>query len=252
MQQINTIIVDDEAAAIKTLRGMLAGFCPQVNVVGDGTSVEQAVQLTETHRPDLVFLDIEMPPMGSGFDFLRLAKPINFEVIFTTAYPQHAIKAINLTQPLAYLIKPYSVTDLVDAVDVATKKILDRPQKLPTGTEEQGFIIPGSKKGNLVLRYKEVVCCQADKMLTQLYLQRNGTFEKANGFISLGELENSLPDTFFLRIHNSYIINLSHVTSFDLSSRAGVVYLTNGMEVPVSGNNVKIFKERFDLFFLGK
>ena len=129
MHRIRTLLIEDESAALSTLRGMLMAFCPEIEIVGECTSVSSAVQQTAELKPELVFLDIEMPPLGNGFDFIRLSKFKDFKVIFSTAYPQYALKAINEIQPLAYLIKPFSVADLADAVQKSVQSILAPPLK---------------------------------------------------------------------------------------------------------------------------
>ncbi len=118
MKRINAIVVDDEIGAVHTLRGMLEEYCPMVNIIAAANTVEQGVRVAKQYRPDIVFLDIEIPPNGNGFDFLRQTEDCDFNIIFTTAYAHYAIQAINDVQPVAYLVKPYRVAELGQPVPI--------------------------------------------------------------------------------------------------------------------------------------
>jgi two-component system, LytTR family, response regulator len=248
---LKVLIVDDEEGAIDTLRGMLNEFCPEVTIVGTAISVAKAIALTEELMPDLVFLDIELSPLGGGFDYLKILKNINFQVIFTTAYPQYAVKAINVIQPLAYLIKPYSVSELVDAVHRATDKKQLSLVKPELSTTEHGIIISGGKKGNIVLRYTEITFCRADKMLSDIFVQREGKTIKIISYSSIGDLEKQLTPSCFMRVHNSYIVNFLFVSSFEISGKIRTIQMQNGDIIPISIAMTQDFKSRFNDFWSG-
>ncbi len=249
--KLNVLIIDDEEGAIDTLKGMLHEFCPEVNILGTAISVAKALELTQTHKPDLVFLDIEISPTGGGFDYIKLIKKIEFHIIFTTAYPQHAVTAINAVQPLAYLIKPYSVSELVEAVQRAYDKKLKAAVSIEMPPAEYGIIVSGGKKGNIALRYKEIVYCKADKMLTEIYIQRDGKFIKIISYNSIGEIERMLSPSFFMRVHNSYIINFLFIEIYDLVGKARTIHVTNGDIVPISLSMLNTFKGQFAIFWSG-
>lgn len=253
MRKIKTLLVEDESAAMSTLRGMLMEFCPEIEIAGEASSVSEAVQLTSEIRPELVFLDIEMPPLGNGFDFIRLSKYKDFRVIFSTAYPQHAVKAINEIQPLAYLIKPFSVADLADAVQTAVRNIISPPQKPLLETEGRGFIVNDMRKGNIVIRYNEMLYCEADRSVTHIYCQRAGntTTERITANGNIGNFESELPRHIFMRVHNSYIVNLSHIARYESLTRTGLVFLTDGSSVPVSAQKLDAFRHTFEAHIKG-
>ena len=249
MHRIRTLLIEDESAALSTLRGMLMAFCPEIEIVGECTSVSSAVQQTAELKPELVFLDIEMPPLGNGFDFIRLSKFKDFKVIFSTAYPQYALKAINEIQPLAYLIKPFSVADLADAVQKSVQSILAPPLKPLIETEGRGFIVNDMRKGNIVIRYNELLYCEADRSVTHLYCQRaansNGT-ERITATGSIGNFESEFPKHIFMRVHNSFIVNLYHIARYESLTRTALIYLSDGSSVPVSAQKLDPFKQIFD------
>src|SRR3954462_6018098 len=112
---IKAILIDDEVHCIDTLSMLLADYCPEVEIVEKCMSAKKGLEAIEKTKPDLVFLDIEMPVMN-GFELLEQFKHIPFSVIFTTSYDQYAIKAIRFSA-LDYLLKPIDPKELVPAVD---------------------------------------------------------------------------------------------------------------------------------------
>jgi two-component system LytT family response regulator len=244
MKHINTLLIDDETGALNTLNGMLGEYCPQIRVVGTARSVDEAVRAAARWKPDLVFLDIRMPPFGTGFDFLQQAWTQGaFGVIFTTAYPEYAIQAIKAVQPWAYLVKPYSVSDLVDAVQVAIEKMQD--------SETQSIVINDSRKGNLVLRIRDILYCEADGPTTDIFLLRNGKIEKVIASRVLKDIEAELPESQFCRCHHSYLVNMQHVERYEHTGRNGLIYLPQGACVSISVLKMEHFEERFGAFLGG-
>ena len=116
---IKAILIDDEMHCLKTLGMLLKEYCPEVEVLDKCSDAETGLQAIEKYKPDLVFLDIEMPHIN-GFEMLEQFSKINFAVIFTTGYDQYAIKAIHFSA-LDYLLKPVEPKELINAV----KKIED-------------------------------------------------------------------------------------------------------------------------------
>lgn len=117
---LRALIVEDEKHNRETLKNLLTEFCPEVQVAGMAASVDEALLLIRSVRPDLVFLDIELQT-GTGFDLLSQLKDLDFEVIFTTAFEQYAIKAIKFSS-LDYLLKPIDLEELQAAVAKALKR----------------------------------------------------------------------------------------------------------------------------------
>ncbi len=112
---IQAVIIDDEAKSRETLSKMLTKYCPNAHVAGVADSVESGFALIQEATPDLVFLDVEMPPY-TGFDLLKKFDNISFEVIFTTAFDKYALNAIKFCA-LDYLLKPIDIEELILAVD---------------------------------------------------------------------------------------------------------------------------------------
>lgn len=238
---IIALIVDDETGAINTLNGMLNEYCPDIHIGAAATSVSEAIQQARQIDPDVVFLDIEMPPMGSGFDFLKAFPNPGFGVIFTTAYPQYAIQAINTIQPWAYLVKPYSVSDLKKAVNIAEGKISER---LAQSAGRLSLIIQDSRKGSLIIRADKIVFCEADGSFTDIYVLKNDKVEKIVSSRNLGEYESVLPESIFCRTHHSYLVNLNYVERFERTGRNGLIHLRP------QGHQASVSVSKMDQFLL--
>src|SRR5215467_3565824 len=118
---LRSVIIDDEPKNVRILRSMLAEFCPQVNIVAEAGNANQGIESIQTTKPDLVFLDIEMP-YGSAFDMLDKLYPVNFEIIFVTAFNSYMLKAFKYSA-LDYLLKPVNIEELKAAVSKAAEKI---------------------------------------------------------------------------------------------------------------------------------
>ena len=251
IRKISALLIDDEIGAINTLRGMLKEYCPQIQIVGTAFSVNEALQAAANLQPELVFLDIEMPPLGSGFDFLKNCGEIHFGIIFTTAYPQYAIRAINTVQPWAYLVKPYSVTELKTAVNVAVEKIQLLDTSLLQVAGRQGILLNDSRKGTLVLRAGDIVYCQAAGSFTDLFIWKNQKLEKFTSSRNLGEFEAELPRSLFCRTHHGYLVNLAYIERFERTGRNGVIHLRHTpVQVDVSVSKLEIFTGHLEEFYL--
>jgi two-component system LytT family response regulator len=249
MEKIKALLVDDEISAINTLRGMLEKFCPQVQILNHASTVSQALEFIERYDPQLLFLDVEMPPFGNAFDLLKHTKSYKFGVIFTTAYPKYALQAIKAAQPWAYLVKPYSVKDLSDAVDVAAEKIelLNAHQELEDKSPTR-LVLTDSRKGKVIIRFHEILYCQSEHATVDIYLHRNGFTEKITTYRTLRELEKELPEHLFARTHNSYLVNLSHIVRVERTGRNGVIFLPDEVQVQISVLRMAEFEQKLQAF----
>jgi len=119
---LRTIIIEDEEQKRLMLRQMLIEMRPDVEIVGEAIDVISGVKLIKKSKPDLVFLDIELPD-GTGFDILEKVSGINFKIIFVTAYSEYAVRAFKFSA-VDYLLKPVSVTELMEAIDKAVHMLI--------------------------------------------------------------------------------------------------------------------------------
>jgi two-component system, LytTR family, response regulator len=233
---IKVVIIDDEPAAASLLLQMLERYLPVLDNVRIETSFDKALILVQNFKPDLVFLDVVMPPK-TGFELLARLQERKFEVIFTTAYNEYAIQAIRFSA-LDYLLKPISPEELQAAVlrfnekkktkadsTLLYENLLQNLQQkestsfrlaIPT-VEKTWFISPS-----------ELIRCESESNYTWFYLTDN---RKVLASKTMKEYEEILLQYNFLRIHKSHLVNKKYIDSF---LNDGKILLTNKQELPVS------------------
>jgi len=234
---IKAIIIDDEVHCVDTLSILLDDFCPEVEVIEKCMSAKKGLEAIERLKPELVFLDIEMPIMN-GFELLEQFKQIPFSVVFTTSYDQYAIKAIRFSA-LDYLLKPIDPKELIAAVrKVQTQKHLPVPEQFQMlmnqiKHKEVGFskiAIPTSE-GFELIPADQVIRCEADDNYTYLHM-KNKT--KIVACRTLKEMEEQLQDyASFIRVHHSYVVNLNEVNKY-IRGEGGYLVMSDGSTVNVS------------------
>lgn len=234
---LNAIIVEDERRSRETLSGLLKLYCKNVNIIAEADGMQSGIEAIEKHKPDVVFLDIQMPD-GSGFRLLESLKDIDFDIIFTTAFDQFAIKAIKFSA-IDYLLKPIFPDDLVTAVKKAedrqdarnTRKnveVLLENIKKPE-TEAPRIVLSTSERINVV-KVQDILRCESDNYYT-LFFFTNGN--KLLVSKTLKENEELLGEYNFIRPHKSHLINVNYIKSFNKHD-GGYILMTDGSRVPVS------------------
>lgn len=213
---LKALIIDDEPACVETLQIMLGKkLADDVQVVATTTDVEEASALVAAHRPDIVFLDIEMPGM-SGIEWLQSLPRIDFQVIFTTAHEQYAIKAIRLNA-LDYLTKPISLEELEMAVQKSqrNKAVLDKAdiqlllERLKPGSARRIAIASGTVTHFVPV--SEIIRAESQSNYSIVYFTNR---PKQVITKTLKELEEQLSDYHFLRVHHSHLVNLDYVIGY--------------------------------------
>lgn len=222
-------IIEDEPMSFQLLRDLLEEAAPEWEVEGPYTSVKQAVEQIRKHRPQVVFLDVELTD-GSGFDVLQKLEPIDFDVIVTTAHDKYAIQAIK-HRALDYLVKPYQVKELKDAMAKIGQRIQVEPVKTitPPPTVLQKLAVPTSD-GLLFIKTDEIIRLESERNYTDFYLLGN---RKVVVTRSLKDYEELLTPFGFFRIHHSHIVNLNQITRY-IRGEGGYVVLSDGSTVDVS------------------
>lgn len=235
--KIRTIIVDDEKDARDSLRLLIEQFYnDDVEILASVPSVKEAVSSIISNKPDLVFLDIEMPKENGLqlFDYFREGQ--NFEVIFITAFQQYALKAFRYAA-LDYLLKPVDYRELGEALERFRKRSFSNPEikistyfnNLNNDLEINRKIILPSKTGYNILRLNTIVYCQAEHNYSMIYTAENKSYTISS---SLKNLEDTLPLDVFFRAHKSFLVNLNYVTSYD--RKRGVLVLDNNKTIEVA------------------
>ncbi|WP_109697663.1 LytR/AlgR family response regulator transcription factor [Chitinophaga deserti] len=239
MSEIRTIIVDDEQHCIDALQTMLSKKCPEVTVLAGVKSVQDARRIIDEMHPDLVFLDVEMPHQN-GFELLKQFDRIPFDVIFTTAYEQYALKAIKFNA-LDYLLKPFSVQELQDALRKFQERRQNRPepgmaplemflQNMKTLQQTNKKIALPTINGLVFMPVQQIVRCESTGNYTKLFFT-----DRKQLLVSkpLKEFEELLTDVDFFRVHNSHLINLQQMDSY-IQGEGGFALMSDGTQVEVS------------------
>ncbi len=230
------IIIDDEEAALQTLKKKIELYVPSIEVIEVANSAKEGLQAIHKLKPDLVFLDIEMPWMN-GFEMLQcLGDNIEFDVVFVTAYDQYAIKAFKTTA-LDYLLKPVDKDDLIACANKLTvksgplqsEKLTQLNELLETPTTSGRLVIHGHDTIEVVMQ-NEITYCQADSNYCIIHTTDN---RKIIASKTLTSLESMLSTDNFVRIHRSYIVNMNHIKQVSVVDGSEVV-LKDGTKLPVS------------------
>jgi two-component system LytT family response regulator len=244
MNKLNTVIIDDEEKSRDTLRQMLSLFCKNTQIIGEAKDVRTGVELLSIVKPDLVFLDIKMPD-GNGFDLLRKLKTRNFNLIFTTAFDQYAIKAFKFNA-IDYLLKPIDADELKAAVkkaenNTATNKanVDNLINNAAEVKEEDQKIILSTSEGIHIIKVKNIIRCQADDYYTNFFLNDGRKIMISK---TLKESEELLVDYKFIRPHRSHLVNISYIKKY-VKSDGGYIVLADGTKIPVSRRKKDVMVE---------
>lgn len=234
---IKAVIVEDEKKSRETLIGLLDRFCKNVSVIGEADGYKSGLELIKNNKVDLVFLDIQMPD-GTGFRMLEELDRISFEVIFTTAFDQYAIKAIKYSA-LDYLLKPLDPEELVRAIKkVELKKAGSQINKninvlldnIKTPESDNQKIILSTSDKIHVVEISKIVRCESDNYYTLFFLNEGTKILVSK---TLKENEELLNAHNFIRPHKSHLINVRYIKSF-VRSDGGYILMKDGSEIPVS------------------
>lgn len=235
---VRTIIVDDSSTSRITLHKILTNtFANRFSVVATCESADEAKIAIEQFKPELVFLDIEMPNKN-GFELLDEIKNIDFEVVFTTSHTKFAIKAIK-SDALDYLIKPINTIDLIETIKRFETKLLKKMEgKSHTPTNENlasdaviiSKIALPTEKGYEFLTINSILYCEANSNYCKVICIDGKEIVLAK---TLKAIEQMLPSNLFHRIHKTYLVNLNHITKYNKTNSLEIE-LTNGKKLPVS------------------
>lgn len=233
---IRCVIVEDEEIARRVLKSLLAQYCQDVMVCAEADDVASGKNMIEMFRPDLVFLDIEMPG-GSGFKLLSSVENIDFEVVFITAYEQFAIKAIR-HDALDYILKPIDPKELVAAVEKGKEAKYKKTLK-----KQYDNILKNLDPEQLVVRkislsttdkihlidVDDIIRCESDNYYTKIF------FKDGNSLLvskTLKEIDQKLEEYDFVRTHKSHLVNIRYIKNFIKDEM--MVVMADDTKVPVS------------------
>ena len=244
---IKALIIDDELHCIETLRWDLENHCPEIEVVGQCQSAKEGKKLIEKLKPELVFLDIEMPVMN-GFEMLESMPKIDFDFIITTAYDKFAIKAFKVSA-IDYLLKPVDKDELKQAITKVSQKkspITEEQMKLlfshlNSATKTFPKLALPTVEGLEFVDTKTILKCQADSNYSRLQLKEGKEIMVSR---TLKEIEEMLQGQNFFRVHQSHLVNLDEIKKY-VRGDGGYVIMSNGAEVTVARSKKEELLKQF-------
>lgn len=229
------------------LRSLLQQYCPQVTLLGTATSAATGKQMIEDLKPQLIFLDIEMP-YGSGFEMLEAMPGLDAEIVFITAFDQYALNAFRFAA-LAYLLKPVNIDELEEAVRRAEQRIKEKKaavnyEKLlrnidETDISKQSMAFTDNGKEFLV-KLIDIMYIIADGSYTHVHTTNKVVVSTKN----LKDFETLLPDSIFCRIHNGHIVNKLHITKIQ-KGRGGTAVMKDGEKLEIAVRRKEDFLKMF-------
>jgi two-component system, LytTR family, response regulator len=234
MEKIRTILVDDVEKANVVLRRLLAEFCPEIEVLAQAEDVDEAKRLIALHKPQLVFLDIEMAGK-SGFDLLQDMKDRDFHVIFVTAHSEFAIKAFRFSVT-DYLLKPLNDEILKQSVQKVVKLILSSSQETKSTLTPLTLRIP-STNGLAFVKLNDIIRLEAEGHYTHIYVENSKHYFSS---YHLAQFEEHLDKKMFLRAHRSHIINRDKIRGIYQNPRLQIE-MNDGFLIEIPRRNKESF-----------
>lgn len=243
-------ILDDEKHACETLKWQLDQIELDIQLIGVFQKPLVAIEELKKNKPDLIFLDIEMPGLN-GFQFLEQLNLPDVNVVFTTAYDKFALNAFRVNA-IDFLLKPVDISDLKVALDRAiAKKSTYQPElmgklfsEITRSHSSKAKIGLPSVHGIDFVNCSEIIYCHSESNYSRIYLDSG---QKILASKTLKDIEEMLPQDLFFRVHNSYIVNLSKVHRY-LHNNGGSLLLENEAEIKVSRSKKKELLERLESF----
>lgn len=239
-RRYRALIVEDEHNARELLKQLLTKVIPEVDIVAEASTLEEARKAFALHQPNLMFVDVHLPD-GTCFELLQSLKEHPFQVIFITSYDMFYVNALKFSA-VDYIVKPITEQELQQAMRKletqgqlkaqCMRVLLDNKDKI------EKIIVP-DKEGFVFINVADIIRCEAEGNYTWFFMKDKTKFLIT---VTLGEFENVLESTGFFRIHKSHIINLEFLKKYK-RGEGGSVILTDGSEIEVS-------RRRKDAFIL--
>lgn len=236
MNQYSCIIIDDEKSNLNLIKHFITNFLPSLKIIGEASNVEEGINVINTVKPDILFLDIQLNEKNA-FDILNKIDLAEFEIIFVTAFEDYAVKAFKYNA-VDYVLKPIIIDDLIVAANKCIRRIEEKKlfrnsdsksDKKKAICNSKFLSIPSINKVDII-KVEDIVFCKSDGRYTSFYLKNK---EEIIACKNLGQFEDVLDETLFFRIHHSYIINLNYLIS--ITKKTGYYCeMINNINLPIA------------------
>jgi len=233
MEKYNVVLLDDEVGNNQLLRHFIESYCPNLTIVAECKTVQSAYLEIIKHNDLIVFLDIELGNQENGFELLDLINKRKDQIIIVSAYPNYAIQAFRY-ETADFLMKPVKISELVDAVHRAIKR-LNSEGFLKNDSDGENFPVQLYSKTQFI-NTEHIIYLEAEYSITKLVM-RDGTILESTERI--GELEQKLNKSTYFRVHKSFIVNFKAVSSIWNEGTNGFIEMKNGAKIPIARRRKK-------------
>lgn len=245
--ELNVLLVDDEENACINLRNLLSNYIEEpLNILGMANSTTEAEHLIAQLKPNIVFLDIDMQT-ENAFHFLSRIAPVDFEIVFVTAYDEYAVRAFRLNA-VDYILKPIDIDELRAAVqktkirlqaNLIKRNEYDALAAMVNNDHrpEPNKIIIRSSNHIEIVDFNDLVFISAVSNYSKITFRKKGEEKDMIVSNTLMEYEDLLPKHIFFRIHRSFLVNKSFIT--------GIINGAHGHEVEVAARKLPISRRRY-------
>ncbi len=242
---IRAVIIEDEVKSLNNLKNLLAKYCPEVKIMGEAGTVEDGVELLQAHKPDVAFLDISLPD-GLVFQMLNKVRPIEFEIIFVTAYEEYAIKACEYSS-IGYILKPIDPDVLKEAVTrIQNRREAESDRRLdifnsyyhnPNAFTKMSI---SALDGIYFVNIRDIVRFEAEDNYTHIFLKSG---ERITASKTIKSYEDMLVPFNFYRVHKRHVINLNYMRKF-VKGDGGYLVMDDDIQIEVSRRRRPAFMEQ--------
>ncbi len=240
MKKYNVLLLDDEDGNNKLLRHFIESYCPELNVVAECQTIQSVYREIIKYEVLIIFLDIELGNQENGFELMELINKRNDQIIIVSAFSNYAIQAFRY-ETTDFLMKPVKISELVEAVTRATKR-MQQKSKVNTGEAMEQFPLQMYTKTQFVSP-EAILFLEAEFTHTQIYMEDGSVFESSD---RIGEFENRLDNGLFFRVHKSFIINTKQVNSILHEGAYSFVEMKNGAKIPIARRRKKLTYTRLE------
>ncbi len=231
---MKVVIIDDETTARKLINNILKSNFKELEVVGFGKDVKSGLEIINTCKPDIVFLDVDMPD-GTGFNLLQKLPKVDFKLIFVTAHSQYAIQAIKFSA-LDYFLKPIDIIEFTESLTNIISSIKKEEQELALSAFMNNMedaknkkLVLNTSENIFVVNVSDIIRCFSEGNYTSFFIKDQPKIIIAK---TLKEYDNLLSNYDFIRVHRSHLVNINFIQKYSKSN--SLLYMKDNSQCPVS------------------